>query len=165
MAKLELKEDSTWYIENHKDEKDWIVVKDAAMSQSVYINQCERCNVKIENKVKSLAIGSCKSVNVVVQDLLSSIEVTNGDKLHIQVIGVCPSISIDESSGIHILLSNASKGAEFLTSKSSEMTVSFQDEETEEMVELPITEQFVHRLEGKKIKSAVSDIYGYGRSR
>ena len=45
----------------------------------------------------------------------------------------------------------------FVVSMSSELNVSFPD--GEDMKELPIPEQFVHKLTDGKVKSEVSDLY------
>ena len=47
----------------------------------------------------------------------------------------------------------------FVTSKSSEMNVSWLDEKSGEQKEAPIPEQFVHRLVNGIITSEVSDLY------
>jgi adenylyl cyclase-associated protein len=47
----------------------------------------------------------------------------------------------------------------FVTSKSTEMNVSWPDDKSGEQREAPIPEQFVHRLNRGAVTSEVSDLY------
>lgn len=79
-----------------------------------------------------------------------------------QVKKYSPSVSVDKTDGCIIYLNAATKDAQIVTSKSSEVNVSFPegDSDDSEWVELPIPEQFVHVLKGGKVASSVSDLYG-----
>jgi adenylyl cyclase-associated protein len=71
---------------------------------------------------------------------------------------VCPSFSIDQTEGIVVYLSKESVAVtNFVTSQSTEMNVSFPD--GDEQKELPIPEQFVHKISDGVVTSEVSDVY------
>lgn len=54
-------------------------------------------------------------------ELLSSLEVVNCQSVKVQVRGKVPTVAIDKTDGIVTILSKESLGANFITSKSSEM--------------------------------------------
>ena len=90
--------------------------------------------------------------------LISSAEVVNSKKIQLQVTGVCPVFTIDKTQNILIWLSKESLDvSSFATSLSSEMNVSFPDGDDQK--ELPIPEQFVHKVNAGSITSEVSDLY------
>lgn len=69
---------------------------------------------------------------------------------------------MDKTDGCVVFLCATAKEAQIVTSKCSEINVSFPNGDTDdaEWVELPIPEQFVHALVDGKVKSNVSDLYG-----
>lgn len=75
---------------------------------------------------------------------------------------MCPSVAIDKTDGIVVGLAWPCRDAQIVTSKSSEMNVTFPVSEAEDAdwVELPIPEQFVTKI-GKdgKLSSSVSELY------
>lgn len=155
-----------WVIENHTKDtamkevsKDGIVtVEISDPKQQVYLYNCEDLTVQIKGKFKSLAIDNCKKVAVVYDTLISSAEVVNCKKIQLQVNGVCPVFTIDKTHGCLVWLSKESlEVSSFATAQSSEMNVSFPDGDDQK--ELPIPEQFVHKLVGGVVKSEVSDLY------
>jgi Adenylate cyclase associated (CAP) C terminal len=80
-----------------------------------------------------------------------------------------PSVAIDKTDGFLCYLSAAALETTFTTSKSSEMNVAFPKPGStdDELMELPIPEQFVHSVGGLSagssgaphITSSVSDLY------
>jgi adenylyl cyclase-associated protein len=126
--------------------------------QQVYLYNCEDVTVKVIGKYKSLILDKCTKCSVIFESIISSAETVNCKKIQLQVTGVCPAFSIDKTIGCLIWLSEESKGVSTLTtSLSSEMNVSFPDGEDQK--ELPIPEQFVHKLVGNSVTSDVSDLY------
>jgi len=155
-----------WVIENHTKEtamkelsKDGIItVEINDPKQQVYLYNCEDLTVKIKGKFKSLAIDNCAKVAVVFDTLISSAEVVNCKKIQLQVNGICPVFTVDKTHGFLVWLSKESLAvSSFATAQSSEMNVSFPDGDDQK--ELPIPEQFVHRLQDGVVKSEVSDLY------
>ena len=94
---------------------------------------------------------------------IASFEVVNCKSVKVQCKGTCPSIAIDKTDGILTYLSKETLSlTSFLTSKSSDMQVSFPND-SGDMVEAPIPEQFRHTaalVGGKPVLSTdVSDLY------
>jgi adenylyl cyclase-associated protein len=99
---------------------------------------------------------------VIFSSAITSCEIVNSKSVQIQSTGICPSFAIDKTDGCLVYLS--AKGApvsSFVTSKSTEMNVSWQNDETGEQIERPIPQQFVHKIavKGGVVESQVSDIY------
>lgn len=156
-----------WVVENHTKES---VIKEASSDgiltidindakEQVYIYNCVGVTVKINKKFKSLILDKCTNCNVVYDTLISSAEMVNCKKIQLQVLGVCPVFTIDKTNNVLIWLSKESISVStFTTSLSSEMNVSFPDGDDQK--ELPIPEQFVHKLGDKlTLSSEVSDLY------
>jgi adenylyl cyclase-associated protein len=155
-----------WVVENHTKES---VVKEASKDgvitveisdpkQQVYLYNCEGITVKVNGKFKSLVLDKCDQCAVVYDTLISSAEMVNCKKIQLQVNGVCPVFTIDKTVNVLIWLSKESLAVStFTTSLSSEMNVSFPDGDDQK--ELPIPEQFVHKLTDGSLSSDVSDLY------
>lgn len=155
-----------WVVENHTKEsvireasKDGILTVDTTDSkQQVYLYNCEGVTVIVKGKFKSLILDKCTSCSVIFDTIISSTETVNCKKVKFQVNGICPAFTIDKTVNILIWLSKESLSVtNFTTSLSSEMNVSFPD--GEDMKELPIPEQFVHKLVDGVVTSDVSDLY------
>ena len=155
-----------WVVENHTKESAMkevskegvIAVEISDPKQQVYLYNCDGVTVKVSGKFKSLILDQCTNCAVVYDTLISSAEVVNCKKIQLQVLGVCPVFTIDKTNNIVIYLSQESiQVSSFTTSLSSEMNVSFPDGDDQK--EVPIPEQFVHKLNGGKLSSEVSDLY------
>jgi adenylyl cyclase-associated protein len=155
-----------WVIENHtaesakKESENGIITVDVTdPKQQVYLYNCFGISVKVNgDKFKSLILDKCEKCNVVFSTIISSAEVVNCKKIQFQTTGVCPVFTIDKTVGCLVWLSKESAAvSSFVSSMSSELNVSFPD--GEDMKELPIPEQFVHKLNGTVLKSEVSDLY------
>lgn len=155
-----------WVIENHTTES---VKKESASGvltvevsdpkQQVYLYNCHGVTVKVNGeKFKSLILDKCEKCNVVFNTVISSAEVVNCKKIQFQTDGLCPVFTIDKTIGCLIWLSKESAAiSSFVSSMSSELNVNFPD--GVDMKELPIPEQFVHRLVNGSLSSEVSDLY------
>jgi len=156
-----------WVVENHTKEsavkevsKDGVITVDITdPKQQVYLYNCEGITVKINGKFKSLVLDKCEQCAVVYDTLISSAEMVNCKKIQLQVNGVCPVFTIDKTVNVLVWLSKeSSEISTFTTSLSSEMNVSFPDGDDQK--ELPIPEQFVHKLGSNgSLSSNVSDLY------
>jgi len=164
-----------WVIENQttqsakkESESGVIVVEITDPKQQVYLYNCSGITVQVksvsadgsttEGKFKSLVVDKCSKCNVVFHTIISSVEIVNSSKIQIQTNGVCPVFTIDKTNGVLVWLSEESKKiSSFVASQSSEMNVSFPDGDDQK--ELPIPEQFVHKLVGNSVTSEVSDLY------
>eukprot|EP00934_Nitzschia_sp_Nitz4_P006208 Nitzschia sp. Nitz4//scaffold117_size69655//25369//27079//NITZ4_006022-RA/size69655-augustus-gene-0.2-mRNA-1//1//CDS//3329533645//6198//frame0 len=161
---LEYQERGTkWVIENQDKESAGpsgvLTVDVSDPKQQVYIFNCENVTVKINgNKLKSVIVDTCTKVNVVFETIISGCELVNSKRIAVQSDGVCPVFTIDKTVGVTVWLSEAStKVSSFTTSMSSEMNVNIP--EGDDRKEMPIPEQFVHKLTGGSLSSEVSDLY------
>jgi adenylyl cyclase-associated protein len=157
-----------WVIENHTKEsvikeasKDGIITVDISdPKQQVYLYNCYGITVKINGKFKSLILDKCEQCAVVYDTVISSAEMVNCKKIQLQVNGICPVFTIDKTINVLIWLSAESAlVSSFTTSLSSEMNISFPDSSTNDQKEVPIPEQFVHKLNNGTLSSDVSDLY------
>eukprot|EP00523_Entomoneis_sp_CCMP467_P019916 CAMPEP_0168863096 /NCGR_PEP_ID=MMETSP0727-20121128/18776_1 /TAXON_ID=265536 /ORGANISM="Amphiprora sp., Strain CCMP467" /LENGTH=511 /DNA_ID=CAMNT_0008918159 /DNA_START=6 /DNA_END=1541 /DNA_ORIENTATION=- len=154
-----------WVIENQtaetakKESSDGILkVEISDPKQQVYLYNCEGITVKVTGKFKSLVIDTCVKTAVVYDTLISSAEMVNCKRLQLQVLGICPVFTVDKTAGLVVYLSKESVSvSEFTTSLSSEMNVSYPDGEDHK--EIPIPEQFVHKVGNGSMTSEVSDLY------
>jgi adenylyl cyclase-associated protein len=165
---LEYQERGTkWVIENHDKETAKAVSETGLLEveisdpkQQVYVYNCDEVTIKITGtKLKSLIVDSCTKVNVIFPTIISGCEIVNSKKIAVQTDGVCPVFTIDKTVGVTVYLMSAECVAvtSFTTSMSSEMNVSIPDGEDQK--ELPIPEQFVHKLTDGGLSSEVSDLY------
>lgn len=154
----ELQKGTNWMVENYDGVSD-LVLDDVSMGQLVCLINCRNTTLQIKGKVKSICVDGCEKVNLICQDVVSAVEVVNCERCQVQTIGKVNSFAIDKCNGINIFLSKESLEAEFVTSKSSEMNVTIPDGDEGDIIEMPIPEQFVTRLQGKKLKTEVSSLY------
>merc|ERR1712071_142691 len=127
--------------------------------QHVYIYKCDNVTFDIKGKSNSIIVDTCTKCNIVFENVISSCEVVNCKKIQTQVKGICPSFSVDKTDGFLTYLSKESVPVtNFVTCKSSEMNVNYPDE-NDEIKELPIPEQFQHKLVDGVLRSDVSDLY------
>ncbi|KAJ8601513.1 hypothetical protein CTAYLR_006722 [Chrysophaeum taylorii] len=151
------------------DSKKWTVdgatgtvtISDTALHQTVYIFKCAKATVIIKGKVASVAIDNCDETQVLMENVVGTVEVTNSKKIQFQVSGSCPSASVDKTVGCNIfLMSDDAKKCQLSTAQHSDVQITYMGK-GDEMVEVPIPEQFVHTLgDDGKITSAVSELYG-----
>ncbi|KAJ0395682.1 hypothetical protein P43SY_002475 [Pythium insidiosum] len=150
-----------WAIEHHVNAASPIVVKDINMKQQVYIFGCDNSTIILEGKAKSIVLDNCKKAKLLFDDAVSSIEIVNCKNAQVQCKGKVPSVAIDKSDGVLVYVSWEGRDAQFVTSKSSEMNVAFPaGENSDELIERPIPEQFVHKIQvDGNLSSDVSDLY------
>lgn len=157
------KKPAKWLVEyqTQSSNPNGVCVIDAkSPKEQVYIYKCENATIKVNGKIKSIIMDSCIKTNLLFESAISSCEVVNCKKLQIQCTAICPSFSIDKTDGCLIHLSKeAVPISRLVTTKSSEMNLSWEDDKSGEQVEVPVPEQFVHRLVNGALTSEVSDIY------
>ncbi|VDO38450.1 unnamed protein product [Haemonchus placei] len=86
---------------------------------SVLINH----RFKVKGKANSITLDSCRKTSVVFDGVVGQCETINCQRIEIQTLAEMPTISIQKTDGCQVYLSEASKNAEIVTSKSSEMNV------------------------------------------
>jgi adenylyl cyclase-associated protein len=134
-------EGNKWIVEYQTNNKD-IVISETETKQTVYIFGCSNSTIQIKGKVNAITIDGCKRTGVVFESAVSGVEVVNCTSLEVQILGKVPNVAIDKTSGVQLYLSKDCLDAEIVTSKSSEMNVLLPSEGDQDIVELPVPEQF-----------------------
>ncbi|KAG7375805.1 F-actin-capping protein subunit alpha [Phytophthora boehmeriae] len=151
-----------WQIE-HQTGPEPLTVSGINMRQQVYIYGCEGATILLEGKAKNIVFDSCKKTKLIFDRAVSSIEIVNCKGVQVQCKGVVPSVAIDKTDGCLVYISWEGRDVQFVTSKSSEMNVAFPEgADSDNYVEKPIPEQFVHKImDDLSISSDVSDLYSH----
>jgi adenylyl cyclase-associated protein len=160
----ELQKDVNWVIENYDGDNNVVMTEDEVeMKHCICIINCRNTTVKLGSRVKAITLDGCEKVNVLMKDVISVVELVNSDRSQIQVAdGKVKMLAIDKCNGVQIFLNKESADCEIVTSKSSEMNVNIPDPDSTDpldMIEIPIPEQFVTTINGKKTKTVVSSLY------
>jgi len=141
-----------WQVEWQKGAHD-LKITDTALNQSVYVFSCTDTMVEVSGKVNNIVLDKCTKTCVVFDSVVSGVELVNCKSCQIQIRGISPMISIDKTDGAIVYLSKESINARIVTAKSSEMNIVVPDETSEdEVVEIPLPEQFVHLYDEKTKK-------------
>jgi len=143
-------EGNKWVVEYQADNKS-IVIDQTDMKQTVYIYRCKGSVVQIKGKVNSVTMDECSKTSVVFENIVASFDVVNCNSVEVQVLGKVPTFAVDKTSGCQIYLSKDSLESEIVTSKSSEMNVLFPVDNNEELVEVPIPEQYKSQVKNGKL--------------
>ena len=124
---------------------------------------CRDVAIDITTRVKAVRLDQCTNVTLLLQGALSGMEVVNSKRMKLQIKDRVPSVAIDKTDGCVVGLAWEAREAQIVTSKSSEMNVTFPVSAAEdaEWVEQPIPEQFVTKLVAGKLVSSVSDLYSH----
>ncbi|KAG6970996.1 hypothetical protein JG688_00004612 [Phytophthora aleatoria] len=151
-----------WQIE-YQTGPEPLTVSGINMKQQVYIFGCEGATILLEGKAKNIVLDSCKKTKLVFDNSVSSIEIVNCKGVQVQCKGVVPSVAIDKTDGCLVYISWEGREVQFVTSKSSEMNVAFpHGAGSDDYVEKPIPEQFVHKImDDLAISSDVSALYSH----
>ncbi|CAF2426190.1 unnamed protein product [Rotaria sp. Silwood2] len=141
-------EGNKWIVEYQNGRTD-LKITETSMRHTIYIYKCSNSTITIQGKVNSIVLDQCTKVGIQFTSVVSLIEFINCRQVKTQVLENVPTIQIEKTDGCHIYLSKSSLNTEFITSKSSEMTINvpFGDGEYKEY---PIPEQFKTYLQGGK---------------
>jgi adenylyl cyclase-associated protein len=133
-------------VEYHSGRSD-LKITDTNMKQTIYVYKCSNSTLTVQGKVNSIVLDQCTKVGIQFTSVVSLVEFINCRSMKVQVLDRVPTIQIEKTDGCHVYLSKTSLDTEFITSKSSEMTVNvpFGDGEYKEH---PIPEQFKTHLKG-----------------
>ncbi len=160
--RLACEDDKRWFIEHQTKAQGVVTLTEATHKQEVVVANCVGATIVIDCKVKSLMIDGCKKTQIVFKGAISSCEVVNCTRVKVQCKERIPCISIDKTDGITVYVSHEGRGIQILSSKSSEMNLSFPKgpEEDSEWVEFPIPEQFETKInEDGTLHTKVSELY------
>ncbi|CAM9862612.1 unnamed protein product [Ectocarpus fasciculatus] len=153
-----------WIVENQGSSNGVVTVEVTDKKHQVYIYGCVDATIDIKGKCKMVAIDGCKKTKVLLDDAISSVELVNCQRIQVQVRGSVPSVAVDKTDGFLCYLGKDGLETTFVTSKSSEMNVAFPKPDSDEQMEMPIPEQFVHTVKfdpKPRITSDVSDLYSH----
>ena len=149
-----------WCVENQTEANGTVTVTIGDIKENVYIFGCMGATISVVGKCKSIIIDSCKKTKVHFDNVMASCEVVNSQRIHVECREKAPSVAIDKTDGIVVQLPTSSLDTSVVASKSSEMNIQWPDANGE-LVERPIPEQYVHRINGLSITADVSDLYGH----
>ncbi len=158
-AKLEYQEASSkWLVEYQTASNGPIEIVIRDKKETVYVYGCVGATIDVKGKCKSIILDGCKQMKLYFDAAMASCEVVNCQRIQVHCRESVPAVAIDKTAGIVVLLPATSLTPEVVASKSSEMNISWPDENGD-MVERPIPEQNVHRIKGLAITADVSDLY------
>ncbi|KAA3680860.1 adenylyl cyclase-associated protein [Paragonimus westermani] len=144
-AVLELR-GNKWVVENFQNQH--LHVTETEPKQTVYIYKCVGCTVEIKGKINSIMVDNCKKTGVVFDDVISALDVVNCQSVQTQCLGKLQTVNVDKTDGCQIYLSAASKFADVITAKSSEINMLIPKEDGE-FDEYAVPEQFKTKFTGK----------------
>lgn len=141
-------EGNKWIVEYQSGRSD-LKITETNMKHTIYIYKCSNSTITVQGKVNSIVLDQCTKVGIQFTSVVSLIEFINCRGVKAQVSENVPTVQIEKTDGCHVYLSKTSLNTEFITSKSSEMTINvpFGDGEYKEY---PIPEQFKTHLQGGK---------------
>lgn len=151
---------SKWVVENQSATPEPLTIEIKDKKETVYIYGCVGATISVKGKCKSIVVDSCKRTNVFFEAAMASVEIVNSQRMNIHCLNTVSSVAIDKTDGIVVHLPATSLTTEIVASKSSEMNVSFPDPNGE-IIERPIPEQYVHRIQGTTVTANVSDLYSH----
>mmetsp|Transcript_22318 Transcript_22318/g.44879 ORF Transcript_22318/g.44879 Transcript_22318/m.44879 type:complete len:470 (+) Transcript_22318:26-1435(+) len=149
---------SKWNVEYQTAEQGVVEIGIQDKKETVYILGCVGATINITGKCKSIVVDGCKKTKVIFQSAMASCEIVNCQRMQIVCNDCVAAVAIDKTDGIVVTLARTSLHTEVVASKSSEMNLSWPDENGD-MVEKPIPEQYVHRIQGMTVTANVSDLY------
>jgi adenylyl cyclase-associated protein len=156
-TKLEL-QGNKWLVENHRNNNE-IVLNQMELKQTVYIYKCDNCTIQVKGKINSIVLDSCKKTGLVFDDLISALDIVNCQSVKVQVVGKASTVNIDKTDGCMVYLSVASKDAEIVSAKSSEMNILIPKPDGD-YVEFAVPEQYRTRFDGNGLKTECTEKKG-----
>lgn len=151
------KQNAKWTIEYQTEA---VTVEIEEMKETVYIFGCVGSTITVVGKCKSIILDACKKTNIIFDSIMASCEIVNSQRINVYIKEKASAVAIDKTDGIVVHLPRTSLDTEIVASKSSEMNISWPNENGD-ILERPIPEQYVHRLKGDKVTADVSDLYGH----
>jgi adenylyl cyclase-associated protein len=137
-----------WFVENFTDDRT-LVIDEAEMGQSVFIDNCHKCCVQVKGKVKSIIISNCSHLGVVFDNVVSTVEAVNTKTLTIQAKIHAPSVVLDKCERVKVYLAKNLE-TDIVSSMVSELNISYLlDDDDNYAKDYPVTEQFLTRFDPK----------------
>lgn len=152
-------EGNKWTVEYQNGQPN-VRITGTEMKHTIYVYKCTNSTIIVEGKVNSIVLDQCNKVGLQFTSVVSLVEFINCKSMKAQVIDRVPTVQIEKTDGCHIYLSSNSLDTEFITSKSSEMSVNLPIEDGE-YKEYPIPEQFkTHIKNGKQLVTVANESAG-----
>lgn len=157
--KIEFQESSSkWSVEYQSAVNGPVTININDKKETVYIYGCLNTSITVNGKCKSIILDGCKKVSLTFAVVFASVEVVNSQRIQIHCTENVPSVAIDKTDGIVVHVPSTSLDVTITASKSSEMNLSFPGSDGE-LIERPIPEQYIHRINGTSVTADVSDLY------
>ncbi|KAG1702384.1 Adenylyl cyclase-associated protein 2 [Nymphon striatum] len=144
-----------WVVENFNNNQQ-LVIDNVQMNQSVYIYKCTKCTIQVKGKINSIVMDNCQKTAILFDNIVACMEFINCQSVKAQVTGSVPTVSVDKTDGFQMYMSPQSMNCEIITSKSSEMNVSY-PQPNGDYVEVPLPEQYKTIWNGKKFVTTCAD--------
>ena len=152
-------EGNKWTVEYQNGQPN-VRITGTEMKHAIYIYKCTNSTIIVEGKVNSIVLDQCNKVGLQFTSVVSLVEFINCKSMKAQVTDRVPTVQIEKTDGCHIYLSPTSLDTEFITSKSSEMSINLPTEDGE-YKEYPIAEQFkTHIHNGNKLITVPNESAG-----
>mmetsp|Transcript_27028 Transcript_27028/g.23931 ORF Transcript_27028/g.23931 Transcript_27028/m.23931 type:complete len:107 (-) Transcript_27028:207-527(-) len=96
-------------------------------------------------------MSNCEKIGILVDTTIAGVEAVNIKNLTIQITDHTPQITVDKSEGVKVYLGKRLE-TDIVSSKVTELNISYLQEDGEFAKETPVTEQFVTRWSDKQGK-------------
>jgi len=110
--------------------------------------------------VNAINVDDCSKSAVVFDSAIASFEAVNCKSIQVQVLGKVPSFAIDKTDGFMLHLSKESLSSEIVSSKCSEMNISFPVDDAVDPVEIAVPEQFKSVVRGNRLITEIVEHRG-----
>ena len=113
------------------------------MMTGIFFENCCKTHLKIDAKFKSIVVNKCEDVVLEMKSCVSGVEVINCKNVRVYVHEKAPSISADASEGVAIILNENHLDCDVVSSKTSEMTISYRKADQSESKAVAVSSQLV----------------------
>ena len=144
---------------NFEDDKVELGPSEIKMMTGIFFENCKRTHLKIDAKFKSIIISKCEEVILEMNSCISGVEVINCKGVRVYVHEKTPSISADASESVAVVLNEDNLECDIVSSKTTELTVSYRKADKSESKAVPVSSQLVTKwdADSKQFKTSVYD--------
>lgn len=101
------------------------------MKNGIFIENSNNCQIKIDEKFKSLNLNKCQNITLVVKSCVSGIEVMNCKNVTVIVREKTPSISVDKTERAKVILNEGHLETDIVSCKASELNICYESDKGE----------------------------------
>ena len=144
---------------NFEDDKVELGASEIKMMTGIFFENCKRTHLKVDAKFKSIIISKCEEVILEMNSCISGVEVINCKGVRVYIHEKTPSISADASESVAVVLNEDNLECDIVSSKTTELTVSYRKSDKSESKAVPVSSQLVTKWdpESKQFKTSVYD--------